>query len=78
MTSLRERWRQGDRRVLDGAVVVLLLAQLTTNLATGPVQPGQQATQWWVYLLAVALCVPFAVHRRRPAAGARQSARDDD
>ena len=33
MTSLRERWRRADRRVLDGAVVVLLLAQLVEDLA---------------------------------------------
>jgi signal transduction histidine kinase len=66
MEALRARWRRVDRRPVDAAVALVLFALMATDLATKPLQPGQKPTTWWAYLLAAGLCLPFAVHRRRP------------
>ena len=71
MTSLgrvRTWWRSLDRRVLDATVAVLLLVVTVIPLATRSLVAGQRPSDIWAYLLAVALCVPFAFHRRFPVA----------
>jgi signal transduction histidine kinase len=71
MTSLgrvRTWWRSLDRRVLDAAVVAVLLVVTALPLATRPLTAGQRPSDVWAYLLVAALCVPFAFHRRFPVA----------
>jgi signal transduction histidine kinase len=69
MTSLggvRTWWRGLDRRLVDAAVVVVLLVVTALPLATRPLTAGQRPSDVWAYLLVAALCVPFAFHRRYP------------
>ena len=71
MTSLggvRTWWRALDRRLVDAAVAVVLLALTAIPLATDSLQAGQRPSDIWAYLLAAALCVPFVFHRRFPVA----------
>ena len=71
MTSLgrvRTWWRGLDRRLVDAAVVVVLLVVTALPLATRPLTAGQRPSDVWAYLLVAALCVPFAFHRRYPVA----------
>jgi signal transduction histidine kinase len=66
--SVRTWWRALDRRQVDAAVAVVLLALTAIPLATDSLQAGQRPTDIWAYLLAAALCVPFVFHRRFPVA----------
>ncbi|MFI5083386.1 MAG: sensor histidine kinase [Streptosporangiales bacterium] len=66
--SVRTWWRSLDRRLVDAAVAVVLLALTAIPLATDSLQAGQRPSDIWAYLLAVALCVPFVFHRRFPVA----------
>ena len=66
--SVRTWWRALDRRLIDAAVAVVLLALTAIPLATDSLQAGQRPSDIWAYLLAVALCVPFVFHRRFPVA----------
>ena len=69
MTSLgrvRTWWRGLDRRLIDAAVVVVLLVVTALPLATRPLTAGQRPSDVWAYLLVVALCAPFVFHRRYP------------
>ena len=66
--SVRTWWRALDRRLVDAAVAVVLLALTAIPLATDSLQAGQRPSDIWAYLLAVALCVPFVFHRRFPVA----------
>ena len=55
-----------DPRVTDGVVAgVLLLLQVAAVAGKAP-ETGQRAGDWLAYVLSVGLCVPYAVHRRRP------------
>jgi len=54
--------------VLDGVGAGLLWAAMTVDLATRPLPPAQSAPTVVAYLLAGAICGPFAVHRRFPVA----------
>jgi signal transduction histidine kinase len=54
--------------VLDGVGAGLLWAAMAVDLATRPLAPGQSAPTVVAYLLAGAICGPFAVHRRFPVA----------
>jgi signal transduction histidine kinase len=64
--SVRTWWRGLDRRLVDAAVVVVLLVVTALPLATRPLTAGQRPSDVWAYLLVAALCVPFAFHRRWP------------
>ena len=66
--SVRTWWRALDRRLVDAAVAVILLALTAIPLATDSLHAGQRPSDVWAYLLTVALCVPFALHRRYPVA----------
>ena len=66
--SVRTWWRALDRRLVDAAVAVVLLALTAIPLATDSLQAGQRPSDIWAYLLAAALCVPFVFHRRFPVA----------
>jgi signal transduction histidine kinase len=68
LDSVRTWWRSLDRRLVDAAVAVVLLALTAIPLATDSLQAGQRPSDIWAYLLAVALCVPFVFHRRSPVA----------
>jgi signal transduction histidine kinase len=71
MTGLgrvRTWWRGLDRRLVDAAVVVVLLVVTALPLATRPLTAGQRPSDVWAYLLVAAICVPFALHRRYPVA----------
>ena len=54
--------------VLDGVGAGLLGGAMAVDLATRPLAPGQSAATVVAYLLAGAICGPFAVHRRFPVA----------
>jgi signal transduction histidine kinase len=54
--------------VLDGVGAGLLWSAMAVDLATRPLAPGQSAPTVVAYLLAGAICGPFAVHRRFPVA----------
>ena len=66
--SVRTWWRSLDRRLVDAAVVVVLLVVTALPLATRPLTAGQRPSDVWAYLLVAAICVPFAFHRRYPVA----------
>ena len=66
--SVRTWWRALDRRLVDAAVAVVLLALTAIPLATDSLQAGQRPSDIWAYLLAAVLCVPFVFHRRFPVA----------
>jgi signal transduction histidine kinase len=71
MTSLgtvRSWWRSLDRRLVDAAVVLVLVVVTALPLATRPLTDGQRPSEVWAYLLVAAICVPFAFHRRYPVA----------
>jgi signal transduction histidine kinase len=52
--------------VLDAVGAALLWSAMAVDLATRPITPGQSAATVVAYLLAGAICVPFAIHRRFP------------
>jgi signal transduction histidine kinase len=64
--SVRAWWRSLDRRWLDAAVALLLLADQVAELAVRVPQPGQHAAGPAAYGLAAALVAPIVVHRRYP------------
>jgi len=66
--SVRSWWRSLDRRLVDAAVVLVLLVVTALPLATRPLTDGQRPSDVWAYLLLAAICVPFAFHRRYPVA----------
>jgi signal transduction histidine kinase len=72
-TSMRAWWRSVDRRWIDAAVALLLLADQVAELALRSPQPGQHAAGLAAYALAAALVAPIAVHRRYPLAAAALS-----
>jgi signal transduction histidine kinase len=66
LQDLRRRYAAVDPRVQDGVVAgVLLLLQVASVAGKAP-ETGQRAGDWLAYVLSVGLCVPYAVHRRRP------------
>src|SRR5829696_6720638 len=54
--------------VLDAVGAGLLWAVMAVELAERPLTPGQSASTVVAYLLAGAICAPFAVHRQFPVA----------
>lgn len=68
--SMRTWWRAADRRLVDAAVAAVFLVLTVAPLATRHLQAGQRPSDIWAYLLAAALAVPFAVHRRFPVTAA--------
>ncbi len=54
--------------VLDAVGAGLLWSVMAVELAERPLAPGQSASTVVAYLLAGAICAPFAVHRRFPVA----------
>ena len=54
--------------VLDAVGAGLLWSVMAVDLAERPLAPGQSASTVVAYLLAGAICAPFAVHRRFPVA----------
>jgi signal transduction histidine kinase len=62
--------QQGSNRVraavLDGVGAALLWIGMAVDLATRPLAQGQSAPTFVAYLLAGAICSPFAIHRRFP------------
>ncbi len=64
--SVRAWWRGLDPRLIDAAIALALLVMTALPLATRPLHAGQRPSDVWAYLLVVALCVPFAFHRRYP------------
>jgi signal transduction histidine kinase len=66
--SVRAWWRGLDPRLIDAAVVVVLLVVTALPLATRPLTAGQHPSDVWAYLLVAAMCVPFVFHRRYPVA----------
>jgi signal transduction histidine kinase len=54
--------------VLDAVGAVLLWSVMAVELAERPLAPGQSASTLVAYLLAGAICAPFAVHRQFPVA----------
>jgi hypothetical protein len=54
--------------VLDAVGAALLWSVMAVELAERPLAPGQSASTVGAYLLAGAICAPFAVHRRFPVA----------
>ena len=54
--------------VLDAVGAVLLWSVMAVELAERPLAPGQSASTVVAYLLAGAICAPFAVHRQFPVA----------
>jgi signal transduction histidine kinase len=59
-------WRSTDRRWVDAAVALLLLADQVAELALRSPQPSQHPAGLAAYILAAALVAPFALHRRYP------------
>jgi signal transduction histidine kinase len=64
--GVRTWWRGLDPRLIDAAIALALLVLTALPLATRSLTAGQRPSDVWAYLLAVALCVPFAFHRRWP------------
>ncbi|HLL69679.1 MAG TPA: sensor histidine kinase [Micromonosporaceae bacterium] len=65
---LRDRWRSIDRRSLDVLAALALFAFMAVELALAHREFGQHASTALAYLLAAAITLPFAVHRRHPVA----------
>lgn len=65
-TALRSADSQTRDRLIDGAVTAALLALFLFQLATHMLIPGQRPSSGITYLLAVAMVLPFGIHRRRP------------
>jgi len=57
-------------RLIDGAVTAALLALFLFQLATNTLLPGQRPSGPFTYLLALAMVLPFALHRSRPLTAA--------
>lgn len=56
--------------LVDGAVMGSLLALFLFQLITNVLLPGQRASSPLTYLLALAMVLPFGIHRSRPLAAA--------
>lgn len=57
-------------RLTDGVVTAALLALFLFQLATNHLLPGQRASGPVTYLLALAMVLPFGLHRSRPLGAA--------
>jgi len=57
-------------RLTDGLVTVSLLALFLYQLLTNVLLPGQRPSDPFTYLLALAMVLPFGVHRSRPLVAA--------
>jgi len=57
-------------RLIDGAVTAALLALFLFQLATNALLPGQRPSGPITYLLALAMVLPFGIHRSRPLVAA--------
>jgi signal transduction histidine kinase len=64
----RELWRSIDRRILDAAAAVLLLLLMAAELAGKGLEAGESVSTPVAYVLAAAITLPFATHRRYPLA----------
>jgi signal transduction histidine kinase len=67
------RYAYGDRMsrrvwAVDAAVAAFLCAVMVAELAAKPLEPGERASSVPAYVLAAAVALPFAVHRRFPVA----------
>ena len=63
---LRRRPGRLPARLVDGVVAALLAALLLTQLLTHVLEPGQRPNSPLTYLLALAMVLPFVVHRDVP------------
>jgi signal transduction histidine kinase len=68
--ALRSADSRTRSRLIDGAVTAALLALFLFQLATYVLVPGQRPSSVITYLLALAMVLPFGVHRRRPLVAA--------
>src|SRR5262249_55202278 len=66
--SVRAWWRGLNPRLIHAAITLGVLVLVGLPLAPPPLTAGQRRTAVWASLLGVALCVPFASHRRYPVA----------
>jgi len=66
--NLRGPWRSIDRRVLDAVVAVLLFLLMAAELAGKGLEAGESVSTPIAYVLAAAITLPFAWHRRYPSA----------
>jgi len=60
-------------RLVDAAITTGLAALFAYQLATNTLEPGQRATGWLTYVLALAMVLPFLAHRRFPLTAAAVS-----
>ena len=51
---------------VDVVVAAALLVLMLWDVATATAGPGQRPTEPWTFVLTVAICVPYVVHRRFP------------
>jgi signal transduction histidine kinase len=65
---LRDRRLPADPRILDAAIAVALFALMVVELAGKQAVSGENASGLLAYLLAAAITLPYAVHRRYPVA----------
>lgn len=57
-------------RLIDGLVTVALLVLFLFQLVTTVLLPGQRPSSPFTYLLALAMVLPFGIHRSRPLVAA--------
>ena len=68
--ALRSADPQTRARLIDGAVTAALLALLLWQLTTHVLLPGQRPSGPVTYLLALAMVLPFGIHRQKPLVAA--------
>jgi signal transduction histidine kinase len=64
----RDLWRSIDPWVLDAAAALLLFLVMAAELAGKGLEAGESTSTPVAYVLAVAITLPFAWHRRYPVA----------
>jgi signal transduction histidine kinase len=64
--AVRVRRPRLSPRLADGAITAVLAALLLTQLLTHVLQPGQRPSSPLTYLLALAMVLPFLLHRDAP------------
>lgn len=67
---LRSADPQTRARLIDGAVTVALLAVFLSQLTTHGLLSGQRPSGPITYLLALAMVLPFGIHRQKPLVAA--------
>jgi signal transduction histidine kinase len=66
--GIRDRWRSLDRRVIDAVIAAVMFGFMTVELVAKEVVAGENASNALAFILAGAIALPLAWHRRHPMA----------